>query len=140
MELILEKIAERQAEVAMLPENVRIWILFMRVLFFAGLVFVPWRKPPRWVVLTMVVTATLILAFKVLMPEFDTIKAGTLIQLLLWLPLAIYLMGRLRPEAVPAIKSGSIWSKVYGLWLAAATGAVLISSALNIFNVAKWLM
>lgn len=140
MELIFEKIAERQAELSVLPENVRTWIMFMRLWFFSGILFAFWWKPARWIVVTMVATAVAIIASKILLPDFDTIKAGTIIQLGLWIPLAIYLIKNWTTTIKPALKSKKPFHMLFGLWAIVATTLVMISSILNIYNVSKWLI
>jgi hypothetical protein len=140
MEFILEKIAERQLELSQLPQSVIIWVKFMRIWFFAGVVFLLWWKPARWIIATMVATGIAIIASKIFLPSLDTIRAGTIIQLMLWLPLAAYLVSILNNTAFAALKQMKFTYKIFGFWLAVSTLLVLISSALNIYNVAGWLI
>ena len=43
-EIIIQAIAERREEVALLPDWVRAWVKFMRILFFSGIIFTPWWR------------------------------------------------------------------------------------------------
>ena len=140
MEYIFSIIAERQAEMAELPQNVRTWVMFMRVWFFSGLIFILWWKPARWVVLTMIATAIAILASKALIPDFNTIRAGTLIQLMLWVPLLWYLVNRISSHVLAPWKNSKIIYKLFAAWLGVATILVLISTMLNIYNVISWVI
>lgn len=138
MQFILEKIAERQSEMAQLPDSVLLWVKFMRIWFFSGIVFTPWWKPARWIVATMVATALAIIASKIILPDFDTIKAGTIIQLALWTPLLWYLLQNLRSMISQSIGSFKWVHKLFGIWFGGAVLLVLVSTILNIYNVASW--
>ena len=140
MQFILEKIAERQSDMAQLPDSVLLWVKFMRIWFFSGVVFIPWWKPARWIVATMVATALVIIASKVLLPDFDTIKAGTIIQLVLWVPLLWYLLHNFRNIISQSIGSSKLVHKLFGLWFCGALLLVLVSTVLNFYNVASWVL
>lgn len=137
MQFILEKISERQSELANLPESVKIWMTFMRVLFFSGVVFVIWKTTARLIVITMILTGSLILTSKIFMPGFDTIASGTIIQLVLWSLLLYLLMPRIKSEVMPAYKSGQWYNLVFAVWASIAIIVISISTALNLFGVVK---
>ena len=109
----------------------------MRALFFSGIIFVIWRKPPRWVILTMIATGVLILISKINAPEFDTILAGTIIQTLLWIPLLAYLVSHIGISALPEMRTRQIFAVIYGGWLLVVTATVAASTAMNIFALGK---
>ena len=140
MQFILEKIAERQSEMAQLPDGVLLWVKFMRIWFFSGVVFIPWWKPARWVVATMVATALAIIASKVLLPDFDTIKAGTIIQLVLWMPLLWYMLHNFRETISQSLGNSKLVNKLFGFWFSGALLLVLVSTILNVYNVASWVL
>lgn len=137
MAFLLEKIAERQAELADLPQNVKHWMTFMRILFFSGILFVIWWKPARWIVLTMVLTAIGILTSKITLPNFDTILAGTIFQLIFWIPLLVYL-GRVGvPLSMQQVSQGNLAFKGFALWTLVCTAVIAISTAFNLWNIIK---
>lgn len=138
MEFIFEKIAERAVEISHLPEGVKNWMTFMRILFFSGIVFIPWFRPARVVVATMILTAIGIFGSKIFIPGFDTIAAGTIVQLVLWIPLLVYLMYILVPVTIPSIREPGIWLRVRGIWLGLVSVTIFASTALNIWNAVRW--
>jgi hypothetical protein len=41
IDILTQAISERRAEVATLPQWVKNWVTFMRILFFSGVIFTP---------------------------------------------------------------------------------------------------
>ena len=109
MELIFQKFAERQAELATLPIWVIAWVIFMRVWMFSGLLFILRWKPARWVLLTMIATGASIMSAKIFLPDLDTLRVGTIVQLVLWLPLAWYLVTNIRTIVKTPLKSVKLY-------------------------------
>ncbi len=96
-----------------------------------------WRKPPRWVILTMITTGVLILITKISAPGFDTILAGTIIQTVLWIPLLAYLVSHIGISALQEMRTRQISAVIYGSWLLGVTATVAASTAMNIFALGK---
>ncbi|MEE9375014.1 MAG: hypothetical protein V3V04_01620 [Rhizobiaceae bacterium] len=139
-EIIVQAVAERQVEVARLPDGVKAWVAFMRGIFFAGIVFAPWFKFPRFVILTMVLTAFIIILGKIFFPQVDTIIVGTVSQLILWTPLLIYLLYNLRQNIILPFQSGRKFSVIYGVWVAIVGGTITISHGFNLVGVVKFIV
>ena len=140
IDLVTQVISERRTEVATLPQWVKNWVAFMRILFFSGIIFTPWWRAPRYVVLTMILSAVAIIAGKLIIPEFDTIMVGTISQLVLWTPLLIYLVYNWRAESLPPLRSVKLFSKFYGMWVIAVIVTISISQVFNLIGFAKFMM
>ncbi len=140
IDILAQAISERSAEVATLPQWVKNWVAFMRILFFSGIIFTPWWKAPRYVVLTMILSAAAIIAGKLIIPEFDTIMVGIISQLILWTPLLIYLVYNWRAESLPALISRKPFSTIYGIWIIAVIVTICVSQVFNLIGFAKFVM
>ncbi len=140
IDILTQAISERRAEVATLPQWVKNWVAFMRILFFSGIIFTPWRKAPRYVVLTMILSAVAIIAGKLIIPEFDTVMVGTISQLVLWTPLLIYLVYHWRTESLPPLRSAKLFSKIYGVWIIAVIVTICVSQVFNLIGFSKFMM
>ena len=112
----------------------------MRILFFSGIIFTPWWKAPRYVVLTMVLSAVAIIAGKLIIPEFDTIMVGTISQLVLWTPLLIYLVYHWRAESLPPLLSTKLFSKAYGVWIIVVIVTICVSQVFNLIGFTKYVL
>lgn len=137
---ISEAIADRQADVATLPDGVKNWVAFMRILFFSGVIFIPWWRAPRYVVLAMVLTAVVIIAAKLVIPDFDTIIVGTIAQLVLWTPPLIYFFATWRTITLPTLKSKKVFSIIFAIWAVLVMVTMSISQILNAIGFTKYLM
>ncbi len=140
---LVQAVIERREEVALLPDWVKSWVVFMRLLFFGGVIFAFWWKFPRYVILVMILTAVVILSLKILAPELDTIAVGTVSQLILWVPLLAYLFfGRQggqgwRGEILAPLKSGRPFSIVYGIWVSLVAVTLIVSFGFNLVGAIK---
>ncbi|MEE9314144.1 MAG: hypothetical protein V3V02_05805 [Rhizobiaceae bacterium] len=134
---LVQAIADRQAEVALLPEGVKAWIKFMRILFFGGIIFTPWWKFPRYVILTMILTAATILFGKFFFPHYNTLSVGAVSQLVLWTPLLIYIFFHWRTDFLASVKSGKPFTMFFGVWVAVVSLTLSASHILNIIGVGK---
>lgn len=137
LDLVTRAFAERQAEMAMLPLWVKNWVLFMRVLFFSGVIFTPWWKAPRYVVATLVLTGLTILSAKIFLPQFNTLFVGTIVQLVLWSFLLIYLLANWRQDLRPPLVSGKIFSTIFGIWALATIVVLTIAQLFNLLDLAR---
>jgi hypothetical protein len=84
--------ASLRAEAALYPPGVRIWMAVMAATFFAGIVFTPWWREARLVVLVMLATAVALIVTKALLPKLGRATAGAVIHIVLWLPLLAVLL------------------------------------------------
>mgnify|MGYP001822565355 CR=1 FL=1 len=120
-----------QAEAGSYSEGVRVWMRVMAVSFFAGIVFVPWRREALWVVLMAVATAVLLVVGKSLDPALSRSLLGSVIHLVIW-PVALWMLwspgarGRRRANT----QQGH-WRHVYHGWSIWVTALILISLVLD---------
>lgn len=99
----------------------------MAVSFFAGIVFVPWRREALWVVLMAVATFVLLVVGKSLDPALSRSLLGSIIHLVIW-PAALWMLWspeargrrRLHPQQ-------SHWRHVFHGWLIWVTVLAFIS-------------
>ena len=103
----------------------------MAVSFFAGIVFVPWRREALWVVLMAVATIVLLVVGKSLDPALSRSLLGSVVHLVIW-PVALWMLwspgapGRRRAHT-----QQSHWRQVYHAWLIWVTALILISLVLD---------
>jgi hypothetical protein len=103
----------------------------MAVSFFAGIVFVPWRREALWVVLMAVATAVLLVVGKSLDPALSRSLLGSVIHLVIW-PVALWMLWS--PGARGRRRAGTqqgLWRHVYHGWLIWVTALILISLVLD---------
>jgi hypothetical protein len=120
-----------QAEAGSYSEGVRIWMRIMALSFFAGILFVPWRREALWVVLMAVATFVLLVVGKILDPALSRSLLGSVIHLVIW-PVALWMLWS--PAARGrrgALTQQSSWRYVYQGWLIWVTFIILISLVLD---------
>jgi hypothetical protein len=120
--------AQMQAYVEGLPVWVNVWRGWMFVVFTAAIVFVLWKREARWLAITMIVS---LVAYNLATMRFGVGRFPSVAFLLLWSPLALYLLRR-RPYLV----SRPIFDRVYGWWLTTALATLVVSLAFDTYNVA----
>ena len=144
MQSIIELIQLRQELVSDLPQWVKNWVLFMRIVFFSSIFFLIWWKPARWVFVTMLITFSVTISSLVIVPDLDTKQVGTIIQLIIWTPLAYYLFRQLKVSSLPALGAGKLFGAgkffvmVYGGWALLATGVLFLALAMNLYQFISW--
>ncbi|MDH4041328.1 MAG: hypothetical protein OEV88_11795 [Gammaproteobacteria bacterium] len=120
-----------QVEAGSYPEGVRIWMRVMAVSFFAGIVFVPWRREAIWVVLMAIATLALLVAGKILNPDLSRSLLGSAIHLVLW-PLVLWLLWSPGARDRRRAQGGQpFWRNTYLGWLVWVTALVSISLVLD---------
>lgn len=137
MSVIRDAIAMRQEELAELPGFVQNWISYMRAVFFGGIIFVPWRTEARFVVLTMVATAILLIGLKITFPLIHSGSVGTVVHLLLWSPLLVYLIMR-RRAIMAHLTGGQLLGALYGLWVSVVSITLAASLVLDGRTFFRW--
>lgn len=137
---------------------VQYWMLFMTVVLNVSLAFVPWRVEARWVLATAFFTPIFAVLFVVLGGKH---YVGGFAQVVLWTPLALYLLARrqsLAPPlgAAPAARPDSdaarmllgrtalgrlarsrAYDAAYRAWLTLVLAIVLVSLGFDWTNVLK---
>ncbi|MCF6326414.1 MAG: hypothetical protein L3J21_03865 [Devosiaceae bacterium] len=139
MQYIIELIQQRQELVSDLPQWVKIWVLFIRIIFFSSLVFLFWWTPARWVFAVMILTGVLNLTLLNFAPGLDTKQVGTVVQLVLWIPLALYMFRQLKTNSFPGLGSDRIFTKIYSGWAILVAGVLFVAIAMNFFQALTWL-
>ena len=102
----------------------------MAISVFSGVVFVPWNRGARWVVLTMVVTAIGLIVGKALFPELSRQAIGVTLHLSLW-PILLFVLWRpaARKKRSESIKTR--FDKVYQGWLIWVSVLIVVSLVLD---------
>lgn len=121
----------RLAEVDALPQGVQSWMTFMRTLYLSSAVFVIWKKEARFVLAMGLSTAVLIIGVKTFFPEIHSGDIGTVVHLLLWTPVLIYLLTR-RAVFVAEIRSRQALQVTYGVWSFVVAGVLATSLVLDL--------
>lgn len=116
----------RLAEVAALPQGVQTWMAIMRALFLSSVLFVYWKKEARIVLLMAVLTAAVLFGFKTALPEIHSGDIGQIIHAVLWTATLLFLIMR-RGQVLDELRSGKVFSMVYGLWVIAVAAALSVS-------------
>jgi hypothetical protein len=128
----------RLSEVDALPAGVQLWMAFMRTLYLSSVVFVFWKIEARFVLAMGLSTAILIVGAKTFFPEIHSGEIGTVVHLLLWTPVLIYLVSR-RAVFLSGIKSKYPPSLAYGVWSFVVVGVLATSLVLDLMSILGWL-
>ena len=121
--------AANEAYIAGLPQWVRLWVLWMNVVFTVGFVAAIVKVEARWLALAMVLT--------VLGGPLLTMYQGAptdlwgLVHVILWTPVAVYFVRRW-----PHVEKKS----VYGVWFTLALATLIVSLVFDVNDVRKFLM
>jgi hypothetical protein len=127
MGALLEAINALQAEAAAYSQGVQVWMRVMAASYFAGIVFVPWRREALWIVLMAAFTFVLLVMGKMLDPTLNRLFLGSVVHLVLW-PLILLLLWS--PAACIQRRAGAsqgFWRYVFPVWLVWVTALIVIS-------------
>jgi hypothetical protein len=116
----------RLAEVDALPQGVQTWMVFMRSLFLSSVFFAIWKKEARVILAMVVSNAILLFGYKAIFPEVHSGDIGRTIHLFLWTAV-LYYLARQRREIFTDVRSGTVLTKIFGLWIFAVTMVLTIS-------------
>ena len=120
-----------RAETARLPAAVQAWMWVMRIILGASIVFVP-RRGAVATFAVMLVTAVSRFYVKGLYPDVLAAQIGASVHVVLWLPLAIFLLWTMRVERRP---DGTLLDRGYGFWRIAAVAVMAISLVFDVREV-----
>lgn len=134
IEAIRYAIELRLNEVDALPAGVQTWMTFMRNLYLSSIIFVFWKKEARFVLAMSLSTAILIISVKTFFPNIHSGEIGTVVHLLLWPPVLIYLVSR-RTILLDEIKSKLPASLAYGVWAFVVFGVLTTSLVLDSLSI-----
>ena len=116
-----------QTEAGSYSDGVRAWMRVMAVSFFAGILFVPWRREALWVVLMAVATFALLVVSKSLNPDLSRSLLGSVIHLILW-PLVLCVLWSPGARNRRRANGGqSYWEYAFLGWLIWVTALILVS-------------
>lgn len=116
-----------QAEAGTYSDGVRVWMRIMGLSFFAGILFVPWRRDALWVVLMAVATFVLLVVGKSLDPALSRSLLGSVIHLILW-PLTLWMLWS--PGARNRRRANGrqgYWDHTFLGWLIWVTALIFVS-------------
>lgn len=133
IETVTDAITALQTEAAAYPATVRTWMQVMAISFFAGIVFVPWRRGALWIVAAAAATWVALVFAKMLWPDLARADAGTVVHLVLW-PVALVALWR--AEALHW--SLSLWTLLYNGWSIWVTALMLTSLVLDGRSLVSW--
>lgn len=120
-----------RGEAALYSEGVRLWMRVMALSFFAGIAFCPWWREARWIVLTMVATAALLVIAKSVAPALSRSLLGSGIHVFLW-PIALWASWAPAARRRRAAVEGGTWTRVFRAWLLWVSILMLVSLALDL--------
>jgi len=120
-----------QGEIAHLPPTVLAWMWVMRIVFAASIVFLP--RPGAIVTLgTMIATALVRFYIKGSHPEMPAPEIGAIAHIVLWIPLAIFLLYSIRVHHTTV---GGLIDRAYPYWRILVVGVLITSLVLDIRDV-----
>jgi len=117
-----------RAETAHLPAAVLAWMWAMRIVLGASIAFLP-RRGAIAAFAVMLVTAVSRFLLKGFHPEVPSAHIGASVHVVLWLPLAIFLLWTLHAERKTA---DTLMDRAYGVWLIAEIAVIVISLVFDI--------
>lgn len=120
-----------RAETAHLPPLVLAWMWAMRIVLGASIVFLP-RRGALATFGVMLTTAVSRFYIKGLYPDIPAPHIGALIHVVLWTPLAAFLLYSMRNRR----PSGeSHFERAYAIWRVVAIGVIAVSLAFDVREV-----
>ena len=99
----------------------------MAVSYFAGIVFVPWRREALWIVLMAAFTFVLLVIGKMLEPTLTRVFLGSVVHLILWPWILLLLWSPAARIQRRADDSQGLWRYVFPAWLVWVTALIVIS-------------
>jgi len=60
------------------------------------------------------------------------------VQLILWSPLAFYMLKQIKITFVPALVSQGLLTRIFGAWALLATGVLCSAILLNLYQAVSW--
>lgn len=124
-----------QAETAQLPPAVLAWMWAMRIVFGGSVIFLP-RVGALVTFGTMLATAVLRFYAKGLYPDVPASHIGALVHVVLWLPLAAFLLYSMRGQREPR---GSHFDRVFAIWRPVVIGMLAVSLVFDVREVMRML-
>ncbi|MBT5855095.1 hypothetical protein HOH87_00480 [bacterium] len=117
---------EINAQIAVLPKAVGLWVNWMAVIFVSGIFFAKKHKTAKVTVLAFIVTlalGTTIFAF------IKNVHILGIAHLIVWIPLFLYLKKNGLKEAINNLTSA------YNVWLVLVSGTIIISLIFDVRDV-----
>ena len=127
MGALLEAINALQAEAATYSQGVQVWMRIMAASYFAGIVFVPWRREALWIVLMAAFTFVLLVMGKMLEPTLTRLFLGSVVHLVLWPLILLLLWSPAARTQRRADDSRGLWRYVFLAWVVWVTALIVIS-------------
>lgn len=127
MSALLDAMNALQAEAATYSQGVQVWMRIMAVSYFAGIVFVPWRREALWIVLMAAFTFVLLVIGKMLEPTLTRVFLGSVVHLILWPWILLLLWSPAARIQRRADDSQGLWRYVFPAWLIWVTALIVIS-------------
>lgn len=127
MSALLDAMNALQAEAATYSQGVQVWMRIMAVSYFAGIVFVPWRREALWIVLMAAFTFVLLVIGKMLEPTLTRVFLGSVVHLILWPWILLLLWSPAARIQRRADDSQGLWRYVFPAWLVWVTALIVIS-------------
>ncbi|MDE0952162.1 MAG: hypothetical protein OSA45_12900 [Halioglobus sp.] len=127
MSALLDAMNALQAEAATYSQGLQVWMRIMAVSYFAGIVFVPWRREALWIVLMAAFTFVLLVIGKMLEPTLTRVFLGSVVHLILWPWILLLLWSPAARIQRRADDSQGLWRYVFPAWLVWVTALIVIS-------------
>lgn len=121
-----ELMNEMNAQMAVLPGWVQMWMNWMLFIFLASIIFVWKQKGARWALLSFIISMPVgMLVFYL----SNTVHLLGIVHLLLWTPLLVYML-------LKEIKlDGFKFQSPYGLWVILLIATITISLLFDIRDI-----
>jgi hypothetical protein len=117
MGALLEAINALQAEAATYSQGVQVWMRIMAASYFAGIVFVPWRREALWIVLMAAFTFVLLVMGKMLEPTLTRLFLGSAVLESAWTAKALSEAGDMGGESAGVkpreLKACQLWQYIF---------------------------
>lgn len=137
LDTIRETMAALRLEAGGYSEGVQIWMKVMSVAFLSAVIFAPWKAGARWILLAMVINIAGLIILKSIDPTLTRSAIGTSIHLAFW-TIAIWAIWRPAARAVRRADQGSVFNRVYSIWLIVASAIMVASIILDARTFIGW--
>ena len=131
LDLVTNAVTALQAETALYPQAVQIWMKVMGASFLASVVFIRSRAGARWIFAALVLNITGLVVGKMAFPDASRTVIGTYVHLLFWPAILWAVWGSAGKLSLFRQKNRAVdW--IYIAWLAWASLLMSISLVFDV--------
>ena len=126
LDLVSNAVTALQAESALYPNHVQVWMKLMGGSFLISIIFVYSRVGARWIFTALVLNILGLVLGKIVYPDASRTVIGTFVHLVFW-PAILWAVWRSTRQLLFSREAKSLFNWIYIVWLAWASSLMSIS-------------